>query len=163
MKAFDSLVISIILISVILGGWRGVVGEIIALCAWMLAFLMAKWWGNEVANALFSSIADPTLRLLTAWVGIVIVILFIVSLVRTAMKSVLKVLGLSATDRALGVLFGVARGMLIVLALVAVGGMTDLPGKSWWRGAMFAAPLETVVLACKPWMPPEMARRIRFR
>ncbi|MDR1275234.1 MAG: CvpA family protein [Candidatus Accumulibacter sp.] len=162
MKAFDSLVIAVILISVLLGGWRGVVGEIIALCAWVFAFLMAKWFGNAVANALFSSIADPVLRLLAAWVGIVIVILFIISLVRTAMKSVLKALGLSTTDRVLGVIFGVARGMLIVLALVAAGGMTDLPRKSWWRGAVLATPLETAVLACRPWMPPEMSRRIRF-
>jgi membrane protein required for colicin V production len=162
MKAFDSIVIVIVLISVLLGGWRGVVGEIIALFAWVLAFLMAKWCGDEVARELFSSIADPFLRLLAAWVGIVIVILFLVSLVRTAMKSVLKALGLSATDRVLGVAFGVVRGMLIVLALVAVGWMTDLPKKTWWRGAYFAAPLETAVYACKPWLPPEMARRIRF-
>ena len=163
MTVFDSSVFLILLISVIFGGWRGVVGEIIALLSWVFAFFMAKWWGREVANELFSSIADPTVRLLAAWVGIVIVILFVISLLRNAVRSAIRTFGLGSTDRVLGIIFGTLRGLLIVLALVAVGGMTDLPKKKWWRDAVLSMPLETAVLACKPWMPPEMARKIRFR
>jgi membrane protein required for colicin V production len=67
------------------------------------------------------------------------------------------------TDRLLGVIFGVARGLVIVFVLVAVGGMTSVPKEKWWSEAQFSAPLETAVLASKPWLPPEMAKRIRFR
>ena len=67
------------------------------------------------------------------------------------------------SDRALGVLFGAVRGGVIVLALVALGGMLSLSRETWWSGAYLSAPLETAVLACKPWLPQEVAKRIRFR
>ena len=63
MTYFDYVVITILLASVLLGAWRGMVGEIIALTAWVLGFLAAKWWGAEVARAFLSSIVDPALRL----------------------------------------------------------------------------------------------------
>jgi len=45
---------------------------------------------------------------------------------------------------------------------VAVGGMTSLPSEKWWSEAYFSAPLETAVLASKPWLPSEVTKRIRF-
>ena len=59
MTWFDYVVIAIVVASVLLGAWRGVVGEIIALVAWVLAFFAAKFWGAEVARAFFTGIADP--------------------------------------------------------------------------------------------------------
>lgn len=163
MTAFDYIVLAIVSASVLLGLWRGVVGEIIALVAWVLAFFTAKWWGTEVANAVLTMIADPVLRLVAAWVLIFIVVLILMALLRLAVHGLLKVLGLSLTDRLLGMIFGVLRGLAIVLILVAVGGMTALPKEKWWVGAYFSAPLETAVLASEPWLPLEVAKRIRFR
>ena len=93
------------------------------------------------------------------WVGI----LFLLALVRLAIRNLLSALGLSPTDRALGFIFGAARGLLIVVLLIAVGGMTELPKEAWWRNAYLAAPLETLVLASKPWLPLEMSKRIHYR
>jgi hypothetical protein len=45
MTVFDYLVLAIVVISLLLGMWRGVVGEIIALVAWVLAFFAAKAGG----------------------------------------------------------------------------------------------------------------------
>jgi len=163
MNAFDYVVAVIVLASVALGVWRGVVGEIIALAAWVLAFFAARWWGSEVAGAFFSGIADPAMRIVAAWVAVFVVVLVLMALLRLAMQGLLKALGLSLSDRLLGVIFGMARGMLIVLALVAVGGMTSLPKEKWWNEAYFSAPLETAVLAGKPWLPPDLSKRIRFR
>jgi membrane protein required for colicin V production len=163
MTAFDYTVIGIGFVSLLIGLWRGVVGEIIALTAWVLAFFAAKFWGTEVARVLFSGLADPGIRIVAAWVLVFVVVLLAMSLLRLALRSLLKVLGLSLTDRLLGVIFGAARGLLIVLALVAAGGMTEAPKEKWWSEAQFAAPLETAVLASKPWLPPEVTKRIRFR
>jgi len=163
MNAFDYVVIAIVMASVALGVWRGVVGEIIALVAWVLAFLAAKWWGSEVARVFFTSIVDPALRTVAAWVAVFIVVLVLMALLRLAVHGLLKALGLSLSDRLLGLVFGAARGLLIVLALVAGGGMTSLPKEKWWSEAYLSAPLETAVLAGKPWLPPDVSKRIRFR
>ena len=90
-------------------------------------------------------------------------VLIVLALVRLAVRGLLKALGLTAVDRVLGVVFGVARGLLIVLILVAVGGMTSAPKEDWWASATLAPPLENAVIAAKPWLPPEAAKRIRFR
>ena len=163
MTAFDYSVIAIVVASMVLGIWRGVVGEIIALVAWVLAFLAAKMFGGEVAQLFFASIADPAMRIVAAWVAVFVVVLILMALLRLAVHGLLKALGLSLTDRLLGIVFGLARGLIIVLALVAVGGMTMVVKEKWWSEAYFSAPLETAVLACKPWLPPEVSKRIRFR
>ena len=164
MTGFDYVVITIVLASVLLGVWRGVVGEIIALAAWVLAFFAAKWWGAEVAQLFFTGlIADPALRIVAAWVAVFVAVLILMALVRLAVRGLLKALGLSLSDRLLGIIFGLARGLIIVFVLVAVGGMTSVPKERWWREAYFSAPLETAVLAGMPWLPPEVSKRIRFR
>lgn len=163
MTVFDYIVIAVVAASVLLGIWRGVVGEIIALVAWVLAFFAARWWGDEVANSVLNAISDPALRLVAAWVLIFIVVLMLMALLRLAIRGLLKALGLSPTDRLLGMIFGVARGLMIVLALVVVGSMTMAAQQKWWVEAYFSAPLETAVMAGKPWLPEEIAKRIRFR
>ena len=163
MTAFDYIVVTIFVVSVALGVWRGVVGEVIALVAWILAFFAAKLFGADVAQLFFSGIADPVMRLVAAWVAVFVVVLILMALLRLLLRGVLKALGLSLTDRLLGVIFGAARGLLIVLVLVAVGGMTMVVKEKWWTDAYFSAPLETAVMAGKPWLPPVVSKRIRFR
>lgn len=163
MTAFDYTAIAIGIVSLTIGLWRGVVGEIIALAAWVLAFFAARLWGDEVARIALGGIADPGVRIVAAWVLVFVVVLVAMSIARLVLRSLLKALGLSLTDRLLGVIFGAARGLLIVLVLVAAGGMTEAPKEKWWSEAQFALPLETAVLASKPWLPPEVAKRIRFR
>lgn len=163
MTGFDYVVVGIVLASVVLGLWRGVIGEIIALVAWVLAFFAAKLWGAEIAQAVFTGIADPAVRIVAGWVAVFVAVLMLMALLRLAVRGLLKALGLTLTDRLLGVIFGLARGGVIVLVLVAVGGMTAAPREKWWSDAQFSAPLETAVLASKPWLPPEVAKRIRFR
>jgi membrane protein required for colicin V production len=84
------------------------------------------------------------------------------SLVRLAVRSMVKALGLSLSDRLLGMIFGLARGVLLVMILVAIGGMTAAPQQVWWKQATLAPPLQTAVLAARPWMPDDLAKRIRF-
>jgi membrane protein required for colicin V production len=161
MTVFDYSVVMVVAASLLLGMWRGVVGEIIALVAWILAFLAARAWGAELALG-FSAIADPALRIVAGWVAVFVIVLIGMALLRLVVQSLLKALGMTVTDRLLGVMFGVARGLVIVLAFVAVGGMTSLPKEKWWSEAYFAAPLETAVLASRPWLPTDVAKRIRF-
>ncbi|MBI2306527.1 MAG: CvpA family protein [Rhodocyclales bacterium] len=162
MTAFDYGVIVILFASLALGLWRGLIGEVLALLAWVLAALAAWQFGAEVGG-LITAIADSGMRILAGYAVVFVVVLIVLGVVRLAVRGLLKVLGLSAVDRVLGVFFGVARGLLIVLILVAIGGMTSAPKQPWWAQARLAPPLETAVLACKPWLPPEAAKRIRFR
>ncbi len=162
MTVFDYGVIAILVASLALGLWRGLIGEVLALLAWVLAGLAAWQFGPEI-GALLTAIADPGLRVLAGYATVFFAVLVVLGLLRLAIRGLLKALGLTAVDRLLGVVFGLARGMLIVLIAVAVGGMTSAPKEPWWRAAALSEPLETAVLASRPWLPPEAAKRIHFR
>ncbi|MDR3322831.1 MAG: CvpA family protein [Zoogloeaceae bacterium] len=163
MTFFDYGVLAIVGASLLLGVWRGVVGELLALAAWILAFFAARWLGPEIGQALFSSIADTTLRLMAGYVAVFVGVLVLMALGRLAVSSMIRALGLTLSDRLLGLFFGLARGLVIVLILVTIGGMTRLPQQSWWAEAQLAPPLETAVLALRPWLPADIAKRIKFR
>lgn len=162
MAVFDYAVIGIVALSLALGLWRGVVSELIALAAWVLAVMAALEFGGEAGNFLFFKIADPAIRALAGCALVFVVVLVAMSLVRLAVHSMVKALGLSLSDRLLGMFFGVVRGVLVVMALVAAGGLTSAPQQPWWKQAALAPPLETAVLAAKPWLPDDLAKRIRF-
>jgi membrane protein required for colicin V production len=162
MATFDYVVLGIVAISLVLGLWRGVVSELIALAAWVLAFLAALEFGAPAGKLVFTGIADPAIRALAGCVLIFVGVLVLMSLVRLAVRSMVKALGLSLSDRLLGMFFGLARGVLLVMLLVAAGGMTSAPQQHWWKEATLAPPLETAVLVAKPWLPDDLAKKIRF-
>ena len=163
MTVFDFVVLAILLVSISLGAWRGVFGEIIALVGWILAFFVAKAWGDDFANRFLTSVHDPVLRIVLGWFCLFLLVLVLMSLVRLAVRKLLKIVGMELSDRLLGVIFGLARGLAIVLIAVALAGMTSIPHEKWWRQAYLSAPLETAVLTLKPWLSADIAKRIQFR
>ncbi|OHC60333.1 MAG: colicin V production protein [Rhodocyclales bacterium RIFCSPLOWO2_02_FULL_63_24] len=163
MTAFDYAVLTVIAASVLLGLWRGVVSEILALAAWIVAFVIARAEAPQVATWLAGQIAEPGMRLAAAYVLVFAGVLIVFAIARMLISLMLKAVGLGLLDRLLGAGFGVLRGILVVLVVVLVAGMTPLPKADWWRNATLAPPLETAVIAAKPWLPPDAAKRIRFR
>jgi len=163
MTAFDYAVLAVILVSVLLGLWRGVVSEILALAAWVVAFFVARSQALTVAGWLAGQIADPGMRMAAAYVLVFVGVLLVFAIARMLISLMLKAVGLGVLDRLLGASFGALRGILVVLAAAMVAGMTPLPKTEAWRDAVLAPPLETVVIAAKPWLPVEAAKRIRFR
>lgn len=163
MTAFDYAVLAVIAASVLLGLWRGLVSEILALAAWVVAFLAARAAGSEVAGWLAGRIAEAGVRLAAAYVLVFVGVLLVFAIARMLVSLMLKAAGLGLLDRVLGAAFGVLRGILAVWMAVLVAGMTPLPRADWWRDAVLAPPLETAVIAARPWLPAEAAKRIRFR
>ena len=163
MTAFDCATLALIGLSVLLGLWRGVISEVLALAGWVLAFVAARAGAAGGAAMFASVIVDPAWRVAAAMIAIFIVVLLIVALVRFLLQKAVQAVGLGFIDRLMGAVFGILRGGLVVLALVAAGGLTLLPKQDWWRNAILAPPLETAVMAGKPYLPADLAKRIHFR
>ena len=163
MTAFDYAVLALVIASALLGLWRGVVSEILALVAWVVAFLVARAEAPQVSDWLAGQVVEPGMRLAAAYVLVFLGVLLGFAVARLIISLMVKAVGLGLLDRLLGLAFGVLRGVVVVLLAVMVAGMTPLPKADWWRDAMLAQPLETAVIAAKPWLPPEAAKRIRFR
>lgn len=163
MTAFDYAVVAIVAVSVLLGAWRGLVSEVLALAAWVIAFVAGRILAPEMAPVFGEWLKEPALQYVAAFAVIVVAVLVAVALLRLALSKLLRAVGLGALDRFLGAAFGVARGVLVVLLCVLIGGLTALPLQAWWRQAWLAPPLETAVLAAKPWLPPTVSKRLKYR
>ena len=163
MTIFDYAVLAGVALSVLFGFWRGVVSELLALVAWVLAIVLGKLFAPHLAPELARWISDSALQYVAAFVAIAIAVLFLAAVIRLLARGLLRAIGLGLIDRLLGAMFGLVRGVLVVLALVAAGGLTTFPKQAWWHDAVFAAPLETAVVAMKPWLPHEWAGKIRYR
>ncbi|TAH42742.1 MAG: CvpA family protein [Betaproteobacteria bacterium] len=163
MTAFDYIFLGVLTLSAAVGLWRGIVSEVMALFAWVLA-LVAAWRYNESAAVLFSGlIAEPGWRQVAGVALIVVGVLLVAALLRYLLRQLLRAAGLGATDRFFGALFGILRGLAVAFVAVLIGGLAGLSTQAWWTQAMFSPPMETAVIAAKPWLPQAVADKVRFR
>lgn len=162
MTVIDLIALAIMALSCLLGLMRGFVREAMSLAGWLLAFYGARSLAPGV-SALLPGIEDSSLRYGIALVLIFVTVLLAVSLLSLLLRSVVKLAGLGPHDRAVGVVFGLARAMLVLLALTVIAGLTALPKTEAWRNSISHAWLEPGVQYLKPWLPQEMAALIQFQ
>lgn len=163
MTLFDYVVLGAVVLSLLIGVWRGVVSEILALLAWVVAFVAARTWATPAGAIVAGGLAEPMWRSVAGFLAVFVAVLVLFALGRWIASLLLKAVGLAPLDRVLGAVFGVARGVLVVWVAVLLAGLSALPQQPWWRQAVLAPPLETAVIAAKPWLPPDLAKRIRYR
>jgi membrane protein required for colicin V production len=162
MTLFDYAVLAIVGFSVLLGVIRGFVREVIALAGWVIAFVVASVYGGAVAPLLAQQIPEENWRVLAAVAAVFVVVLVVVNMVALMASKLIKSAGLGVEDRLLGSVFGLARGVLVVLALVLGAGLTVLPRQPVWKDAMLAAPLEKLAVFVKQWLPQDWAKNISY-
>jgi len=159
---FDHVFLAVLLISVLLGLWRGLVAEIFILLGWVVALILAWKLAPLCVPMLAGLVKTEWARWPVAFVSIFIAVLLLIAALRFILRSLLSISGLSFFDRLAGAGFGVLRGLVLALLFVAGAGLSELPKKPWWRESMFAPPLVTAVIAAKPWLPRELAMRLRY-
>jgi len=117
----DVFIALIVLGSTLLGLLRGFVREAVSLAFWILAIWAAWKFGPIVEPYLGGLLADPKVA---PWIGR-LVVLVLVLLVGWAIGMLLSYFarsaGLGPLDRAIGLLFGIARGM-VLMGLMIIGG-----------------------------------------
>ena len=162
MTIFDYLVLFILISSIVISTLRGLVKEILSLLSWIVAFVVANMFGAQLAPLLPAAIPGDMVRLIVAFIALFLGVRLLMGLLMMAVDALIKASGLSLADRGLGGLFGLARGIVIVLAAVIVAGMTDLPKQDFWTQAMFSPMAETGVRTVKPFLPTAMSQHVNF-
>lgn len=162
MTAFDYAVLAILLISIVVSVMRGLVREILSLIGWIAAFVVANLFSSEVATMLPAVIGHPVLRLIVAFMLLLVGCAVLMALVNWGILRAISAAGLELADRGLGGLFGLARGMLIVMALVMVGGMTRAPQLAFWKEALLSPLAEAGVKTVLPFLPADIAAKVKF-
>ena len=133
MSWIDLCIIGVIVLSALISLVRGFVKESISLVSWIVAGIIALRYYAPMADLLEPFIVSVTLR---QWVGggiLFIVTLIVGAIVNFIVSQLVSKTGLSGTDKALGVVFGAARGVLIIAMLVLLASLTPMPEASWWQ------------------------------
>lgn len=162
MTAFDIAVIVVISLSALIGVWRGVIREVFALAAWIAAVVCMFLFGDKLAKMLPFAQDTAWLRLLAGYALVFIAVFVLLSVAGFLFSKLVNVIGLSFVDRALGMMFGVVRGAMVVVMLVFVAGATTLPQTSWWRDSVSAKPLAAMAAILRSKLPDDLAKRIKF-
>ena len=162
MTVIDIVVLAIVGISIALGVLRGLVREVLALVAWVAAFLLSNFLAPEFAKLLPRGMGSEDIRLLVSYVIVFIIVLVAFSVLAVLASKLVKVVGLGASDRIVGGVFGLARGVLVVMILVLLAGLTSLPRQPAWRDAILNGPLEASAGYVKAWLPGDLSKRIKY-
>ncbi|MDE2308943.1 MAG: CvpA family protein [Xanthomonadaceae bacterium] len=129
----DYIIIGILAISVMIGLWRGLISEVLALAIWVAAFWVAWTFGPVLATHFKRMIELPSARIIVGYGICFIAVLILGALLRFVIDRLVESTGLSGTDRLLGMFFGFARGVLLLTLLVFLGGFTAFPRDPWWQ------------------------------
>src|SRR5690348_3573292 len=133
MNPADIVILSVLALSVLIGLWRGFVAEVLSLACWIAAFWVAWMFGDAVAAWYGQWLHEPAARIVAGYLTCFAGVLVAGALLGWVLRKLIQGSGLSGTDRMLGMLFGFARGALLVVVIVAVLEFTPATGASWWR------------------------------
>jgi membrane protein required for colicin V production len=158
----DYAVFGVLLASTAWGVWRGLVREVMSLAGWVIAFLAANLFAAPLSALVPASVSRPELRVLIAFVAIFFVALALAMIAALLLSKVVKAVGLGSIDRTLGALFGLLRGLLIVLVAAIAAGFTTLPSSGDWKNSVTGEQLGAVTTQLKPWLPPAFAERLKY-
>lgn len=132
LNAVDYALIVLVLLSMGIGLWRGLVVEVLSLTVWVAAFWLAMAFGEPLAAQL-SVVESDAARLFLGYTGVFLGTLIAGGVVIWLIDKFLARTGLSGTDRLLGLVFGLVRGYAIGCVLVLGLGFTPLPQERWWQ------------------------------
>lgn len=158
MVTLDWILLGVLLVSLLLGAWRGLVYEVLSLLNWLVAFVLAQWLASDVEAHLPLGNASEPVRYAAGFVLVFVGALFALGLVAALMKKLIEAVGLRPVDRILGALFGALRGAVLLLAVAVVVGMTPLKSAWWWRDSDGAQALMVTLQTIKPVLPEEFGK-----
>ena len=150
----DWILLGVLLISMLVGFWRGLVYEVLSLAGWVAAFILAQWLASDVVDWLpFLKSAAAPVQYAVSFVVVFVAALFAAGLLSWLIKKLVETVGLRPVDRALGGFFGIARGVVLLLALTVVLQLTGLAHEAWWQDARGPAWLDLTLKGLKPLLP----------
>lgn len=159
MGALDGVLLAVLLMSCLLGLWRGVIRETMALAAWLLGFLLSSKYAADMAAQLPPDWGD-NLRYLAGWLLVFVAVWLGMSLLSALVSRLVAVVGLGLLDRFMGGVFGVMRGGIALMAVSVVVGLTPAKTSPAWMNSWVAQSADEGVKFFKPILPAQLERLV---
>ena len=154
----DIVLLAGLLGSVLLGAWRGLLTELLALMGWVVACLSARFLGADVARHVPVGEEGSQLNLVSGMVVAFVLAWLAWAILSWGISQLIQASGLGGSDRLLGAIFGLVRGLLAALALYVLVSMTHAAQTDSWRASRGVAWLGTVLQGLRPILPSEVVQ-----
>lgn len=129
----DVIIVLILVISTLISFIRGFTREALSLVAWIVAIWVALSYCHALADKLPGSISQDELRVVIAFAAIFIVVLLLGALASYLISHLVEKTRLTLMNRLLGLLFGAARGVLLIAIAILAAQLTPIPDYSAWK------------------------------
>ena len=137
MNEVDWIILVILSASGLLSLWRGFVKEAISLIFWVTAFILSIRLSAQFSSLMPFAIESESVRVILSFISIFLGTLIVGGLINRIISSLLKFSGMGGTDRFLGMVFGVFRGgVLVMAALIVLPPFFDVEQQAWWRSSI---------------------------
>lgn len=128
----DWVIVAIMAASTALAFFRGFVREAFSLAGWVAALVVARLYGGEMEVFLREYVQTPSLRQLLAFASLFVATLVVFAVLGYLFMSLVHAAGLNWSDRLLGGVFGLLRGLILVLAILIM--VSPYTRKDpWWQ------------------------------
>ncbi|MEY4099368.1 MAG: hypothetical protein RL300_539 [Pseudomonadota bacterium] len=158
MPVLDWVFAAVLLASVLVGAWRGLVFEVLSLLSWIAAFVLAQWLALDVARYLPMSGASEMVRYGAGFLLVFIAVAMFGGLLAALLKKLMASVGLRPVDRVLGSAFGAIRGVLLLLLATLLAAMTPFKSSAAWQESRGVAISLSVLHGIQPSLPRELVK-----
>lgn len=156
----DGVVLAVLALSAIIAFFRGMVREVLGVGAWVGAVLAALVLREDVSRFFDDMVKEPWMAEALAAAGVFVVVLVVLKLLIAFVANRVQDSILGGPDRALGLLFGLARGAFLVVLAYILGGMV-LPATERWPEAVREARTLPFVVQGASWLADQLPPDIR--
>lgn len=157
----DAAMLAALLVSVLVGIVRGFVFELLSLAGWLAAWFAAQWLAPVAAPYVPIGVPGSALNLGAAFAVVFVVALIAWAIAARLIRLLLHATPLSLPDRGLGAVFGLLRGIVLLLAVAAVVGLTPAVKSPAWQHSRGAGMLSALLDGLLPLLPPQIASQLR--
>ena len=162
MTVFDYLVLFVLICSIVISMLNGFVKEGLSFAGWTAAFWIANVFGEPFSKLLPHFFDNDTVELIVAYLVLFIGVKLLARMLEKMLQRIVEEGGYKTANRSMGALFGLGKGVVIVLAVVLLCGTTAIPRQPFWRQALLSPVAEAGVRAILPLLPYRFARQIHF-
>jgi membrane protein required for colicin V production len=156
----DWALLAVLVVSVVVGLWRGLVFEVLSLIGWVVAFIAAQAFSPGVAAVLPIGVPGSALNHGVAFALTFMLALVIWALGSRLLRMIIHATPLQPVDRMLGGVFGLARGAMLLLAVATVVMLSPAQRSTAWQQSRGAAWLATALQGLKPVLPDAIGQRL---
>ena len=164
MSEVDLVILAVIFFSAIISFLRGFSREAMSLGTWTMAIAITLLFTSRFSVLLpIDTVQSPQARATISAVSLFVGTLFMGGIINWVFERIMSRTKIGKIDRAVGVGFGVVRGVIIVRLLVLLANLVpELKQEVWWRNSAALPHFQKVAKTMHARLPDGIAQHFDF-